>query len=245
MTWLDDLTTGACGRLNERVLDALSARGVSEQQIATYGLGYLNKELPDADYPQAFLKWSDGGAKLDDVLVLPLTNTIGTIRGVQFRYVSRDRAGYMDFIEGKDEAVLFGLAQAMPHVWATRSVYLVEGGFDLFPVQRVFPGVVATLTARVTEPFLRILRRLVERIWLGYDADETGRRVSKRFRESHGHEFGIRTISYPTVPMIGTDKLTKDPGDLWETWGDVRFQEYLRTQLGSDDMETHNAQSLR
>lgn len=235
MTWLDELTRGAQGNLDERVRDALAARGCSEQQVALYGLGYLNRELPEADYPPAFLEWSANGTKLADVLVLPLTNTIGTVRGVQFRYVSRERAGYMDFIDGKDEAVLFGLAQAMPHIWETRSVYLVEGAFDLFPVQRVVPGVVATLTARVTDPLLRVLRRLVGRIWVGYDADDTGRRVTARFVKSHGREFDVRDIRYPRVPMVGTTKLTKDPGDIWETWGDARFQEYLRSL-----MERHN-----
>jgi DNA primase len=241
MTWLDDLTASAQKGVDERIIDALAARGVSEEQIAAYGLGYLDRELPEADYPDEFLKWCGGGAKLADVLVLPLTNTLGDVRGVQFRYVSRERAGYMDFIEGKDEAVLFGLAQAMPHVWKTRSVFLVEGGFDLFPVQRVFPGVIATLTARVTNALIRILRRLVTQVWVGYDADDTGRRATVHFQKNYGEEFDIRHIKYPQVPMVGTTKLTKDPGDIWETWGDTRFQDFLRPMLRTGNKEPFDA----
>lgn len=245
MTWLDDLATAAQGGLNESVLDALSARGVSEAQVTSHGIGYLNGELPDIDFPNTFLEWSGNGAKLRDVFVFPLTNALGAVRGVQFRYVDRARGGYMDFIDGKDEAILLGLAQAMPFIWETRSVYLVEGAFDLFPVQRVFPGTVATLTARVTEPMIRLLRRLVSRIWLGYDADDPGQKAAERFQKNHGHEFNVRIIRYPRIPMVGTDKLSKDPGDIWETWGDSRFQTYLRPLLGPTNMEPFDAQGLR
>ena len=124
-------------------------------------------------------------------------------------------------------------------------MYLVEGGFDLFPVQRVFPGVIATLTAKVERNLLRVLRRLVTRIWIGYDADNTGRREIARFEKDYGHEFEVRGIHYPRVPMTGTDKLTKDPGDLWETWGDVPFQEFLRPRLRLSNTELFDAQSLR
>lgn len=244
MTWLDDLTTAAQKQLDARVRDALAARGVSDAQIALYGIGYLDRVLPEAPYPQNFLEWSGHGQKLADVFVFPLTNTLGIIRGVQFRYVDRERHGYMDFIEGQDEAILFGLSQAMPHVWATRSVYLVEGVFDLCPVQRVFPGVLATLTARVTDPLLRILQRLVNRVWIGYDADDPGQRAAERFAKIHGRDFDARVIRYPRVPMVGTSKLTKDPGDIWETWGEEKFQAYLRPQVGPQT-EMFDAQNLR
>jgi DNA primase len=245
MPWLDDLTRYAHDQMSEEATEALLARGVSEEQIRFYGLGVLDGELPAASYPESFLTWCGHGQKLDHVFVLPLTNALGDVRGVQFRYMDRDRSGYMDFIEGKDEPVLFGLAQAMPHIWTTHSVYLVEGGFDLFPVQRVFPGVIATLTARVTEPFVRLLRRLVDRVWVGYDADDTGRKATERFAKRCSHYFDIRPIRYPQVPMVGSTKRTKDPGDLWETWGDARFQDYLRPLLKTATTELFDVQDLR
>ena len=78
-----------------------------------------------------------------------------------------------------------------------------------------------------------------------YDADNPGRREIARFEKDHGHEFEVRGIHYPRVPMTGTDKLTKDPGDLWETWGDSPFQEFLRPRLRLSNTEPFDAQSLR
>src|SRR4051812_13467368 len=99
------------------------SRGASDSQIETFQLGYLNRELP-AGLPNHFLEWARGGEKLDDVFVLPLTNTLGEISGLQFRHVDRERAGYMDYFVDRKETVLFGLGQAVASMWATRSVYL-------------------------------------------------------------------------------------------------------------------------
>lgn len=227
--WLDALVSHAASRLDERVQEALFARGVSEEQMTVYQLGYLDRELPSLDYPQEFLEWSHHGKKLDDVLVLPLTNTLGVVRGLQFRHVERDRTGYMDWFATKEEPVLFGLGQAMPHVWATRSIYLVEGAFDHFPLQRHIPTIVATLTAHVGANFLRSLRRLVDEIWLGYDMDQAGRHACLAFTKAHGKEFTrVHTVTYPKVQIVG-GHVVKDPGELWEAWGDSQVAQFVRT----------------
>lgn len=232
MKWMGDFTTACTQNIPDRVREALWARGVTDEQITLYNVGYVNEVLPPIDYPETFLKWSTIGDRMEDSIILPLTNVLGEVRGLQFRHVARDRSGYMDFIEVNDEPILFGLGQAAPHLWATRSVFLVEGGFDLFPVQRSFPGVVSTLTARVTDPLVRLLRRLVTRVWLGYDMDDPGRRATERSRKQLSGEFDVRVVPWDRVPMIGSDKLSKDPGDLWETWGDGRFQEFVSSLVG-------------
>lgn len=230
MAWLDDLVAFAQDRMTDRVREALYARGVSDEQIALYRIGHLQRTLPPLEGADDFLAWSGHGQKLNDVFVLPLTNALGAIKGVQFRYCDRDHAGYMDFMLDKSEPVLFGLAQAMPHVWDTGSIFLVEGVFDLFPVQRAFPGVVATLTARVTDEFTRFLRRCTSQIWLGYDNDETGRRATERFIKTRGSDFNVKPVLYPSVQMPN-GKRTKDPCDLWETWGEARTQHFFRCTL--------------
>jgi len=246
VSWLEDFVVATSATLPERVREALYTRGVTDEQIAAFRVGHIAGPgfLPTAEYPESFTKWVAIGDRLDDVYVFPLTNALGEVRGVQFRHVDRDRAGYMDFIEVNDEAIGFGLGLAAPFFWTDKSAFLVEGAFDLFPVQRVFPGTVGTLTARVTDPFIRLLRRLVTRVWLGYDMDGAGRRACERFEKQHGSEFGVKVVKYPEVPMIGTDKLTKDPNDLWETWGDDKFQTFIRSQLGSLK-EPFDAQGLR
>lgn len=239
MTWMDDLTAYAAAGIDGRTKEALWGRGVTDEQIAEYGLGYLDRDLPDLPYSETFLKWADNGNKLDDVFVLPLTNTLGAIKGFQFRHVDRERAGYMDFIAEKGEAVLFGLNQAMPHVWKSRSVFLVEGAFDLFPVQRVNPATVATLTARVVDPLVRILRRLADQVVMGYDMDEAGRASCEKFAKWHGKaspvgakEFDVRIVDWPQAAMDGG--FIKDPSDLWEALGDDQFGKFVRSVSGRE-----------
>lgn len=244
MTWMGDLVVACAADLPDRVREALWARGVTDEQITLFGLGHLNQKLPPGDYPASFTQWCAIGDRLDDVILLPLTNALGDVRGIQLRHVARERGGYMDFIEVNDEAILFGLGQAAPHLWTGQSAFLVEGAFDLFPVQRAFPGTVSTLTARVTDPFLRLLRRLVTRVWLGYDMDPPGRRACERYQKQLSSEFDARVVQYPRQKMLGTGKPIKDPGDLWETWGDARFGDFIRDLVGSHK-EPSDAQDLR
>lgn len=228
MEWLEQLTQHAHEQLGEREREALWTRGVTDEQIDLYRLGCINKRLPDLQFPDDFMEWSWSGRRLDDVFLLPLTNTLGQVKGLQFRHVDRARSGYSDFMPYEDEPVLFGLAQAMPHVWRTESVWLVEGGFDLFPIQRVYPEVVATLTARVTTEFARLLRRLVQEIWLAYDMDHTGRIQSRHVVKTYGQDFKVHEVTFPQPARPDGTGKAKDPSELWETWGDSRLGVFLK-----------------
>ena len=236
MTFLASLVTQASLTLPEHAREALYCRGVTDSQASLYQVGYLNG-LPDLDCPPDFLKWSQDGAKLRDVLVFPVTNVLGDVRGVQVRGVDRSGQGYTDYIPSLVEPAMFGLGQAAKALWATGQVWLVEGVYDLFPIQRHFEPTVATLTARVTKSTVRLLARLVNRIWLGYDMDAAGRQACTRFQRTYGSAFQVRVVSYPRVPLIGSDKFIKDPGDLWEVWGDDRVGTFVRSQLSLSPFE--------
>ncbi len=226
--WLDDLVQAAAEAVDDRVREALYARGVTDEQITAYKLGHIDRKLPEVGYPEAFSKWAFGGDKLDDVFVLPLTNAAGEIKGLQFRHVDQNVKGYREYIPEKGEAVLFGLSQAMPHAWTSHRVLLVEGAFDLFPMQRYFPEVVATLTAHLLDGLVRVLRRVeVSDIWLGYDRDQTGRESTEKVKKFYGDKFSVRTLTFPQVKMVD-GKLTKDPSGLWETWGEEKFGKFIR-----------------
>jgi DNA primase len=227
MEWLEPLVRFAQEQLGDREREALWTRGVTDEQIELFRLGAINKKLPDLSYPKDFLEWCWQGRRLDDMFLLPLTNTLGQVKGLQFRHVDRDRRGYSDYIPFEDEPVLFGLAQAMPHVWQTESVWLVEGAFDLFPIQRVYPEIVATLTARLSGEFSKLLRRLVKEIWLGYDMDKAGRDARARILRTYGREFTVRDVAFPQPLRLNGEK-TKDPSELWEAWGDSQFGVFLK-----------------
>lgn len=227
MGWADTLVEFAHENLGEDKREGLWARGVSDEQIDLFQIGYLNKELPTTmDAPAHFMEWCWQGRKLDGVILFPLTNTLGHIKGLQFKHLARGR--YSDYMLVEDEAVMFGLAQAMPHVWKTRSIWLVEGAYDLPPIHRWSPNVVATMTARVTAPLVQILRRLVDDVWVAYDNDEAGHRGGELFEKFHGREFRAHFMRYPRVELLGGGRLAKDPNELWEAWGDERFGVFLK-----------------
>lgn len=245
MTWFEAMAAYAQANLTERVREELYGRGVTDEQISLYGLGYVNGSYPTEGVPSDFGPWCKDGEKLRDVIVLPLTTPTGAIRGFQFRQVDREKKGYQTYMPYKEEALLFGLGQAMPHVWATQSIWLVEGAFDLFPLQRHFPGIVATLTAKVPEPLVRVMRRLVRTVWVGYDADPTGKSATKQFEREFRSEFQVRPVYYPSVRAFGSDRPIKDPGELWEAWGDEQMGNFVRSLVGSvDPMEFADGQDV-
>jgi DNA primase len=231
MTWADDLATFAARNLPSKAREELWARGVSDEQISLFQLGYLNG-TPSGP-PEHFQEWARTGEKLKSVFVLPLTNTLGAIKGFQFRHVDRTHSGYTDYFVDRREPVLFGLGQAAPHMWATRSAFLVEGAFDLFPIHRVFPSVLPTLTASPNPQTVRVLRRLVNKIWMAYDSDPVGRRGCREFEEDHGHEFEVVEVVYPNV-KTASGKPVKDPGELWEALGDDQFIPFIRSVIADD-----------
>jgi len=233
MTWLDDFATRAHACLSERVLEALSERGVTEAQARQYQVGHVAGSLPDdIDFSVPFRAWCLGGRKLPDAYVFPMTNTIGQVKGFQFRSVDRGRKDYRDYIEDHTEIALFGLAQAAPFMWENRSAFLVEGTFDIFPIQRAFAGVIPTMTAGATEPLVRVLRRLVKDVWTGYDMDTPGRRACVEFSKTYGRDFTCHPVVYPKA-LLRNGRAAKDPSDLWEAWGSTEVERFIQTLVGS------------
>jgi DNA primase len=227
--WLEDLVSAAHEALGEREREALYVRGVTDSQIDLYQVGYLDG-MPSTEVSREFSEKYRRSHWVKDSFVLPLTTSLGKVEGLQLRHVDKAQKGYSFFSPCEEEPVLFGLAQAMPHVWEKSSVYLVEGGFDLFPIQRVFPNVIATLTSRVTDQVARSLRRLVSGIWLVYDMDTAGRKAVNLVSQQHSDKFKVHDICFPRPWMPDLKNRAKDPGEIWEVWGDEQVKGFLSRQ---------------
>lgn len=235
MTWADDFVAWAHNAVDtslgeDTVRERFWARGADDAQIDLFKMGYLGKELPP-NLPEHFVKWAFGGDRVRNSFVFPLTNTLNEVKGLQFRSVDRSKSGYMDYFLDEFEPVFFGLGQAAPQILRTQRVILVEGTFDLFPVQRAAKEVVATLTAKVSPAFARLLKRLADRVYFSYDRDAAGIRGTKSFMATHSSAFEeVADIEYPIIKMVD-GKVAKDPSEMWEAWGDERFQDFLRCTL--------------
>jgi hypothetical protein len=219
--------------MGESEREAIWLRGVSDLQIEAFRIGYVGLSPPEGpSYPSNFAYWwKHHEEKVTDSFVLPLTNWVGEIRGLQFRPLDRNRKFYMDYFLDRTELTLFGLSQAAQSVWDTGEVVVVEGGFDLLPVQRAVPNVISTLTAKVSRQLVRSLKRLTKTVHMFYDNDEPGRDGTQKFIKYHAKDLEIRAWNYPTGVVMYGGKPVKDPGDLWETWGDDRLCRYIKTQM--------------
>lgn len=230
MGFLADLATRAHAQMPRRVHEALWARGVNDQQIDLFKIGWLSGQLPsELKVPDEFKTWWGGHQwRLVNTYVLPLTNSLGEIQGLQFRDVDEKRGGYLDYFGSKEEAVFFGLSQAIPSMWATEEVWLVEGSFDLCPLQRHLTNIVSTLRAGVSLPMWRLMRRMVRTIHLAYDMDSTGMKVAHDIVRKMGRHFSIKIVKFPPIPLESKGRLAKDPNEFWSVWGDARMGTFIR-----------------
>ena len=178
MAWLDDLLDTTHQALvdlpeNSEPREFLRGRGVTEAQIQQYRLGFAPADLSIGTCTAEFWKWQR--KYWSNRLVFPLYSTLGHAIGLQTRSL-RDKQ-YQQFY-AYDRGIypyLFGLPVALPEIWRTRQVVVVEGVFDCLAAGQVAPNAVATLTANIPRACRTFLWRYATRVTALLDMDETGR----------------------------------------------------------------------
>lgn len=212
---------------NPRALGYLRERGVSAEQIKTFGLGYFPREewppyvSPEGDEEQRlYNEWSRRGYGLRGKLVFPMTNAAGRLGGIQVRTPEEDIKDYSKFYTKRSsvDGLFFGANAAMPSIWGRREVYLCEGIFDFFPLQRVFPNTLCTGTANVGRDQMEFLQRYVDHVYVVFDRDWGGDRFWKRFETEEGSKF--KTVQ--RINVVG-----KDVSEMWKRLGEHRFREVI------------------
>lgn len=219
-------------KTSHEALRYLRDRGVSKEQLDTLQLGYIPPEEwpPYVDPEEAtedealYLKRSGKGYKLRGKLLFPMTNAMGMVRGFQIRTPSREVKDYWKFYSSRSgiDGLFFGTASAMPYIWDTKEVVLVEGIFDLFPVRRVFPNSICTGTAKVSQEQMTFLSRYVNVVKVMFDNDEYG----ERFFDSFYRDFQDKFHAIERLRYAG-----KDPSDSWQRLGEVGFKSQFNSEL--------------
>lgn len=217
---------------NEEALAYLKERNVSLSQIQEFELGYIpeDKWPPYIDASKAtteeidYLDKTYKGARLKGKLIFPMSNALGIYSGFQIRSPKKDVKDYWKYYSPRSgiDALFFGTKQAMKHVWETEEVYLVEGLFDLFPVQRKFPNVLCTGTANVSEDQMTFLSRYVKVINVMFDNDEQGERFFETLYKNHKEDF----LQINKIPYLG-----KDPSDSYQRLGSQKFYSQIKTGM--------------
>lgn len=180
----------------------LYRRGVAEPLQARFGIGYapsveaegwnfLGNRLGHSAQPAAraaglLVEKEEGGSydRFRDRIVFPIFDNRGRVCGFGGRIVGEGQPKYLNspeseiFVKGK---MLFGLYQARDEIRRQKRAIVVEGNFDLISlVGSGLAPVVAPLGTALTRDQLGLLKRLVDKVILLFDADAAGSAAAVR-----------------------------------------------------------------
>ena len=171
----------------EQAVTYLHIRNVTDEEIEEFKLGYsrIVSVIDDGtEECKLFLDEFRNGRKFENKLIFPNYDMMGIPVGLLGRAIeTKDFSLYLTK-EGKYFGVLYGFCQAMPEIYKTGRVYVVEGPFDLFAFRKVFKNVVGTNTAELTVDQHEQLSFYADEIITVFDSDGPGRAATERAKEN-------------------------------------------------------------
>jgi len=195
-------------------------KGFSREELATAGLVTRR----GSDYFQRRL-------------MFPLTDARGRVIGFQARKLREDdplRGKYVNSPESElfhKSHVLYGLHLARGAITKEDRALVVEGNTDVIALRQagVLP-VVASMGTALTEPQLRELKRLTQRLFLCFDSDAAGEEATLRGMElALTLGFNVHIVGLPH----GKDP-ADDPGGFEDRLGEAKPYAVHRVQLEWD-----------
>lgn len=211
----------------ESIIDYLLSRGITRDEILSFGIRYFVEKPylvgPKNNDYKKFYAWSKAGTLLPGKLVFPFRNSQGELVGFEIRDQDSEKPFKSRFwIKlANNEGVFYGLDKALEHIWMNECVYLTEGVFDYHPLRRLYPNSLGILTAHISANQLNFLRRYVKRVFTLLDNDKAGESAFVKFQEKSQNIFEIIPIKF----------LAKDLGELWEKYGEAKFQKLIKQQV--------------
>jgi len=185
-------------REGEKARNYLKKRGISEETIVDYKLGFASHHW---DGLLKFLK--QRGVPLDLAqkiglikpgkksefydcfrkrIIFPIINYNQRIIGFGGRSIGEDISKYInssDSIIYKKSNSLYGLNIALNFIRKEDFVILVEGYFDLLSLHQYgIKNVVATLGTALTDGQIKLLKRFTRNVVIAFDTDESGSKAT-------------------------------------------------------------------
>lgn len=203
----------------------LRGRGVTEAEIVSHNIGYVGSSALIPECPPDFSSWSQNF--LRDCITFPIYSPTGEVIGTQIRILAAEhhtRPYKQYYCYHRDIfPYFFGLQSALPHIYASGYVIIVEGIFDYFAVRKVTPNVLSVLTSGVPVACKRFFNRFCKRVVAMLDMDNPGREGADRLvRDSAGMNYSVIVPTYSE----------KDPGELFAK-GKMREIERIYSQTSS------------
>ena len=189
----------------------LSSRGITDESIARFGIGYapgypdfvlrrLSGRYAAELLLEAGLVTKDANGQLRDRfrgrVMFVIHDLSGNTVGFGGRYLARDGqpappnvAKYVNSAESPvyhKGSLLYNLNRAKGEITKAGRVFVVEGYTDVIALDQAGVGnAVATCGTALGEEHLRLLARFTERAVLAFDSDEAGARAAERAFRFH------------------------------------------------------------
>lgn len=211
----------------------LKARGITGTTAKAFRLGFAPARWDELQRHQdsrgvsisimeqaGLIKSREGGGYYDTFrnrLIFPFMDRRGRISGFGARLLSDEEEGpkYLNSPETplfRKGNVLYGLAQAVDALLKEERVLLVEGYFDMLSLyQAGIRGVVAASGTAFTDKQAVILKRLIKRVLLLFDADPAGRKAALRSYTSLARE-GLDVAFLAMPPGEDPDTMIRGEG---------------------------------
>jgi len=231
--------------LNEKAISYLKSRGLNEETIEAYALGYAPHKWdgllrylqqrgvgPELALRAGVLAEKDGRFfdRLRNRIVFPIRDPMGRVVAFTGRALDKsDTPKYLNTPETdvfKKSDLLYGYPEARKAIRERKQAIVVEGLFDVLALAQMgWRETVAVLGSSLSQQQARLLERAeADRLYLAFDADEAGRKATLA-----GLDTGIasRFLTYAVLLPEG-----RDPGDLLtEKDGQALFAKALEEAL--------------
>jgi DNA primase len=202
----------------QKALAYLKGRGLSDEIIETFGLGYApnshdaiiqyfrNKKRSDTQIKEAGLvSERDDGSIYDKFrhrIIFPIRDARGRMAGFGGRVLNPD--DIPKFLNSPQTAVfdkgalLYGLERARTPIRALDQAVIVEGYLDVIALHQAgFTNTVSPMGTALTEHQLRLLKRLTQRFVLALDPDAAGDKATLR-----GLQVARQTMDRESEPVF-------------------------------------------
>jgi len=224
MTWLADALSNC--NLTDEVEGYLLGRGAKEQSIQREEI--ITWQSTEIDVPEPIFckRYGARGEMLRGMLICPVRSPRGRLIGFEGRSIHKKFITDYRLPEAAWNPFWIGTSRAVEKLWKGGDVWIVEGMFDLFPLEWAVPpgdAVLASVRAHLSRSHVEFLQRLCQGwVHMVYDRDETGRIATVGGIDKHGKEIwgAMKTLKRVglkcrDVPYTGG----KDPGEIWDQGG--------------------------
>jgi DNA primase len=243
----------------------IAARGFTPETIEAWGMGYaprggrvLLRELADAGYDEGMIaeaglaRAGERGVSdlFRDRITLPIRDADGTLIAFGSRVFREGDDGpkYLNSPETplfKKSRTLFGIDRALAAITESGEVIVVEGNIDAISLHQAGERrAVAAAGTALTLEHIAILGRLARTITIVIDADEAGRKATRRILLLPGIEaHDLRVLRIPEGPngeKVDPDAIVRADPSAWERLLPTRVSrwEYLYTDTLAPYAET-------